>query len=103
LPADDTSQFQLRRDDLAWRVVEQGEVVALDLRSSEYFTLNGSATVLWHLLAGGANRQQLADALVTDFEISAERALQDVDDFLAACARANLLQENQGVPASGGG
>jgi hypothetical protein len=101
LQADDTTEFQLRREDLAWRVVEQGEVVALDLRSSEYFTLNGSATVLWHLLAEGATRRQLADALVEGFEISRERAVQDVDDFLASCARARLLEEPEQARATG--
>lgn len=83
--------MRLRGRELTWRDVE-GEIVALDLATSVYFSSSGSGAVLWHLLARGATREQLAEALVGRFGIDPARARGDVDAFLAELDEHGLVE-----------
>jgi len=75
-----------------WREVE-GEIVALDLKRSDYFTLNRTGALLWSKLKDGTTRGELAQLLSSDFEISAEQASADVDEFLLTLKERGLLVE----------
>ena len=89
------SEPKLRRsehDGLVWRVFED-EVLALDMERSTYLRLNRSGTVLWALLADGATRSQLIDALTERFEVEPDEAAADVDAFIAACRERGLLRD----------
>ena len=69
---------------MKWREVD-GEATLLDLRTSTYLAVNGSATVLWRLLAAGTTREELVSALCADYGIDATTASDDVDAFLRDC------------------
>ena len=84
------SELRLRDTDIHWREMD-GEVVALEARSSTYVATNSSGTVLWRALAAGATREGLADELVRVFGIGAEQARTDADRFVEALARQGLL------------
>jgi hypothetical protein len=86
------STLRLRSDELEWRDVE-GEVVALDLRTSAYLTVNESGAKLWSALASGASRDQLIDLLVGTSKIPREQATADVDAFIEMLARQDMLVE----------
>ncbi len=82
--------LRLRRDDLEWREVE-GEVVALDLRSSSYLAVNLSGAKLWSALAAGTTRDALVRLLVDEFGVPVEDAANDTDAFLLMLADQNML------------
>ena len=84
-------QIRLRADALEWRSVE-GEVVALDVRSSQYLAVNRTGAVLWPLLADGTDRDALVAAVVAEFEVDAATAERDVDAFVASLSEQDLLE-----------
>jgi hypothetical protein len=86
------STFRLRDTELDWRAVE-GEVVALDRRTSNYLAVNSAGAKLWEALASGASRDQLIELLVADFTIAREVAERDTDAFLQMLAEQDLLLE----------
>jgi hypothetical protein len=45
-------------------------------------TLNESGVLLWGLLEKGCTKEDLADALVQEYEVAYEAALADVQEFL---------------------
>lgn len=90
VPAELDKTLRLKAASLRW-LETQGEVLALDVEASSYFSANASATLLWRRLAGGATRGDLADEIVTAYGIDPARALHDVDVFLAELDRAGLL------------
>jgi hypothetical protein len=73
--------FQLRDAAVSWRDVD-GEVVALNIATGAYFTLNGSGRLLWMALAESSSAEQLGELLVSTFGISTEQARSDAIDFL---------------------
>jgi hypothetical protein len=87
------TQLRLRKSDLQWRAVE-GEVVALDLRGSQYLGVNDSGAALWDMLAAGTTHSALADHLRDTYGLDQEAAEADVDTFLAQLRAQDLLDES---------
>ena len=85
------SELKLRETDLHWREIDD-EVIALEARDSTYVAANPAGTLLWRALSAGATRAELADALVGAYGIDRERALADVDRFVAELAAQGLLE-----------
>ena len=53
--------------------------------------LNESGAMLWNQLEQGASREQLADVLISEYAISREIALNDVDEFIHNLLEAGCL------------
>ncbi len=81
---------RLRPGALTWREVE-GEVVAVDVRTSTYIAINKAGAVLWPALERGAPMDELAQSLVQRFGLVPERARADAAAFVAMLAEQDLL------------
>jgi hypothetical protein len=79
------------RGDLVWRAAGD-EVVALDGEPGRYMSTNAAGGLLWHALAEGASREELAGRLVAEFGIAPDRAARDVDAYLAELEGNGLLE-----------
>lgn len=87
------SSLRLRRDRLEWRRVD-GEIIAVDLRTSTYLSANASAVPLWEALVEGTTRDEMIDRLVDQEGIDRERAAGDVDTFVADLTDRQLLDDS---------
>ena len=87
--------LRLRSEDLDWREIE-GEIVALDGKSSVYLGLNQTGRLIWQRLADGATRQELIGALCAEFEVDADTAAHHLDAFLAELTERGLLECPEG-------
>jgi Coenzyme PQQ synthesis protein D (PqqD) len=81
---------RLRVDDVVWREVGE-DLVVLELSTSTYLTLNGSAKQLWIGLSEGGTVPALVERLTSLYGISDEQASADTEAFLAALAERKLL------------
>jgi hypothetical protein len=84
--------LQVNPGRVAWREVE-GEIVALDLADSTYFTVNHAGGLLWTELAGGATRDSLVSTLVREYAIETNAAVRDVDSFIDGLEARGLLTD----------
>jgi len=83
---------------LEWRLVGD-EVVALDVGASLYFGLNASGAVIWQLLANGAAREEIVRRLTATFDVDAEQAGRDVDEFFAELRVHDLVTRDETTEA----
>jgi len=83
--------MKLRGNEVSVREID-GEMVLLDLRTSEYLTANRVGTVLLRLLAEDRTVDDLTDALVAEFEVPRETALADVNAFVGELSTRGLLE-----------
>jgi hypothetical protein len=86
---------KLRTDNVVWRQVGD-EVMILDTESSEYLSVNESASLLWPLLLGGCTRAALGQTLIDRFGIDNATAATDVDELLAQLGEFGLLEKVAG-------
>ena len=56
-------------------------------------TLNETAAFLWNLLKGGTEVTDMVEAVVSEFEVNRESALEDVEAFTMQLRQANMLEE----------
>jgi hypothetical protein len=84
------TRLKLRDTDVHWREID-GEVIALDGRTSTYVAANGSGAVIWRALIAGSTHEGLVDELVGTYDIDRERAAVDVDRFIDELAGHGLL------------
>jgi hypothetical protein len=86
------SQVRLRQTDMQWRSVE-GEIVALDLRASQYLGINASGSELWDMLVAGTTKEALADHLVQAHALDRDLAITHVEAFLDQLREQELLED----------
>ena len=92
--ADEDVTLRLRHEGLNWREID-GEVVVLDMERSHYLNLNATGCVLWLLLAEGANRRQLVEKLIEEFDVTEPTAQADVEAFIISCRDSGLLADSE--------
>ena len=54
-------------------------------------TLNGTGKFLWEKLAVGAEKDELVDALLAEYDVDCERAEKSVDAFVARLKELDFL------------
>lgn len=87
---DDTAVIRLDTTRVAWREVD-GEIVAVDIETAEYLTMNGSGALLWHALADGTTEDELAAFLAETYSIPADQAGPDVQVFISSLRERGLV------------
>lgn len=81
----------------------EGEGVVIDLDTGNYFSLPGAAGALWRrLTAGAASAADLADELVSLYEVDHAAALADAIVFLADLEREGLVVDGAGTAVAVG-
>jgi hypothetical protein len=85
-----SKKVALKSDEVVWREVGD-ELVVLELATSTYLTLNGTAKYLWLTLSDGATLDELADSLVGRYRITDEQARTDATSFLEALTARGLI------------
>lgn len=86
-------KLQLKVDDVVWREVED-ELVILELSTSTYVTLNGSAKFLWETLTNGCTLDELVMSLIGRYSISTDQALSDIESFISALDERDLIDHD---------
>ncbi len=82
--------LQLNLDEVVWRDVGD-ELVILELSTSTYLTLNGSAKHIWESLAGGVTIDEVVEMLVGRYGITAKQARADAEAFISDLDDRQLL------------
>ncbi len=83
-------EFVLRQVGEDVVVVPTGETA---LEFNGMIMLNAVSRLLWERLAEGCDLPQLVAAVTAQFEVSAEEATADIEEFVAALRQAGLLTE----------
>ena len=60
---------------------------------SGFVRLNGTGAFLWNILNGGADMQQLVEAMVKEYDVSLEIAERDAAAFVENLCKNGILDE----------
>ena len=84
-----TGRIQVSRDALSREL--DGEVLVLDLRTSLYFGMTGTAARIWQLAEAGTTRDTVVETLAEEYGGSRDVIVADVDSFLSELLERGLL------------
>ncbi|MDE6283432.1 MAG: PqqD family protein [Muribaculaceae bacterium] len=76
---------------ISWKKL-QDKVVAVNLTTGTYYTMNVVASTVWNLLADGLSPQEIALKLSEEYDQSQESILNDVNDQIEYWVKENLLE-----------
>jgi hypothetical protein len=76
---------------VAARVVDESAVIVLADRG-EVNVLNPVGTRIWELCDGSRSVRQIAEIIASEFDVTAERALQDTEEFLGQLLQSNAVE-----------
>lgn len=79
-------------NNISWKKL-QDKVVAVNLTTGTYYTMNAVASDIWKLLADGRATAEIADALAADYDAEAATILADVESQLDYWKKEGLLSE----------
>lgn len=83
--------LKLRTASVLWREVE-GEIVALDLKTSQYLGINRTGAALWAHLVDGATEEELETHMVESYGVDRATAAEDLRQFIESLRSAELLE-----------
>lgn len=81
--------YQVSPDALAREL--DGEVLVLDLRSSLYFGMTGTAARIWQLIEAGEPRDAMVAALAREFAADRHVIEADIDAFVSDLTARGLI------------
>ena len=84
--------LRIRTAGVSWREVG-GELIALDVDSSSYFSTNASGALMWKVLVEGSTERDLAGLLSLSYGITPEQAADDARSFVSLLDEHGLLEE----------
>jgi Coenzyme PQQ synthesis protein D (PqqD) len=79
--------------EISYREIE-GQLLLLTPDDDALLTLNATGAAVWALLAEGADVNAMADRLARNYDITPERALADIEEFVS-----ELVEKHIVVPA----
>ncbi len=56
-------------------------------------TLNPVGAFIWKLLENGATKEELADAVLKEYEIDRDTASSDIDKYIAKLREKNIIED----------
>lgn len=80
-------------ENIAWRNVND-EIVILNLKSGEYFTLNGVGQVIWTAIADEKNVEEIKMKIIDEYDVSKEKATGDIIQFITGMIEEGLLHKS---------
>lgn len=89
-PGNDRTPAATPSPDVVFRRVGE-ETVLVNLRTSDIYGLNETATRAWELLSEGASREEMIGTMAGEFEVSTAVLAEEVDALLARLSAAGLL------------
>lgn len=81
--------FVLREVAGSWVVIPIGEK-SVDFNGM--MNLNETGVLLWRELEKGAEKEELVSALTAEYDVSAEIAAKDIDEFVKTLEKAGCLE-----------
>ncbi len=84
------SNFVLRNVADTWVVLSMGDS-SVDFDGM--LTLNESGVMLWKAMESGCDRDALVKALTDEYDVAAEVALADVEDFINKLSAIGCIEE----------
>ena len=81
-------------DKIVFREIDDG-IVLINLKSGYYYSFNGSACFIFTLLRKEKNTTEVVDELMTEFNISEEKAVADLKQFIESLEKEEIvIREN---------
>lgn len=68
------------------------DLVLVHLKTNEIFALNETGARFWELLAADRSREEIEEAMLSEYDVSQEELIAEIDRILAELVRQDMLR-----------
>lgn len=90
MPKSDTVQV---REAILHEMID-GEVMAINMQTGNYYNLRNAAADIWVLLASGTSMEEIVRSIINDYGVDRDTASVDVRSFLLHLEEEGLIEAN---------
>lgn len=80
-----------KNKDIVFSLLPDGEGVLLNLKTKKFYTLNSTGAEIWKYYEMGKDKDEIAMALHSDYDINLEEARKSVNNFFEELKKFNLV------------
>jgi len=85
-------RFRSSPDALATRVGD--EIVLVDLKTDQIYSLNRTAARIWELMCGGCDRAEVERRMLEEFDVTPAELAEAIDALVVSMTRGGLLERS---------
>jgi hypothetical protein len=86
------ARFRSSPDALATRVGD--EIVLVDLKTDQIYSLNRTAARIWELMCAGCDRAEVERRMLEEFDVTPAELAEAIDALVASMTRGGLLERS---------
>jgi len=90
-----TAEVYSRNPMAAWTEFEDKTFV-ISAEDSTLHELNATGAFIWQQMESKLTKKELAERVASEFDVTPEQVLADVDDFISALVNKNLVRKETG-------
>jgi hypothetical protein len=83
------ARYRASADTLATRVGD--EIVLVNVKTDQIYSLNGTAARIWELITGDRDRADVERCMKVEFDVAAAELTEAIDDVVRSLTRDGLL------------
>ena len=87
-----SSSTEYRRNEDILAASVDGELVMMSIQAGNYYTIGGIGTLIWELLDQPRTLDELADAVMAEYDVERARCAADVTAFVDKLLGLNLIE-----------
>ena len=80
-------------DDVTWRDIN-GEIVALNLKSGEYYTFNEIGRSIWLAVTEGKSPDEIEETITHEYDVERDTVASDVNEFINGLIQKGVLERS---------
>lgn len=94
-----TTSYRINPDQVAFEIFDNDEVLVINLDTGTYYSLTGSSSRLWAVLASGAPAEYMIADQIRRHDHDPDLMAGAVNEFLARLAAENLVVQDAAIGA----
>ena len=84
--------LKLNKQDVSAEVID-GEAIIINVATGVYYSIEDVGAYIWDLLTSEHSLEQIPQALISRYHVSADRARKDLEDFVQQLVEEDLMVE----------
>lgn len=91
--------YTIDRNRITWDQID-GETLIIDTESGYYFSLDGVGSLVWSMLAMGADEDAIVDRIIGEYDVDASTVREDLHLLVNTLRREQLVDRRteEGLP-----
>ena len=89
------SRFRTNNEEVAAKVMD-GEAIIINLSNGIYYSTGGIGGLVWEMIEGGHNIEEIGSAVLARYEVSSKQAHADVERLISELIQEDLVAVSDG-------